>query len=201
MIKYILVGGYVPNAKDEGRAFCEELVKDIDKKPVKILDCLFARPINIWEEKIKEDNIFFSKYIKDFEVELADPNNFTEQVKQSDVIYLRGGDTTLLMNLLSKNTGWDKGLHDKVLVGTSAGAEAIARYYYDYVLEIPRVREGLNFLPIKFISHFGSHYFDGREQNIDWHKAMKDLSEYKENELPVRALAEGEFIVINSVEV
>lgn len=198
MIKYILVGGYVHKAKDEGRAFCEELIKGIDKKPVKILDCMFARKKEDWQDGIDRDKIFFSKFIKDFELELAVPDKFTEQVKNSDVIYLRGGYTSPLIELLNKDIGWLKELEGKVLAGTSAGADAIARYYC--VLKTHRVGDGLGLLPIKFIPHWKSDYSDDEVRDIDWDEELKKIKEYKE-ELPIYTLGEGEFVVINSTEV
>jgi len=90
--KFILVGGYIPKAVDGGNAFCEELVKDFHRDwPVKILDCMFARPKESWDEKFTEDTIFFSKFVKDFKLELAQPEKFIEQIQSSDVIFLRGG--------------------------------------------------------------------------------------------------------------
>jgi len=198
MIKYILVGGYVHKASDEGKAFCEELIKGINNRPVKILDCMFARKKEDWQDSIDKDNMFFSKFIKDFELELADLDNFTEQVKNSDVIYLKGGYTSPLIELLSKDKSWMKELEGKVLAGTSAGGDAIAKYYC--VLKTHRVGDGLGLLPIKFIPHWNSDYSDEEVQNIDWSIELKKLKEYKED-LPIYTLGEGKFIVINSTEV
>jgi len=191
MTKYILAGGYIHKAPDYSKAFCEELVKGINNRPVKILDCMFARSRDSWEEKMKEDNILFSKFIKDFELELALPEKFTEQVKKSDVIFLRGGHTQVLFEFLNKDKSWIQELDGKVLAGTSAGAEVIAKYYY--VLSTPRTGDGFGFLPIKVIPHWRS---DSDEyKNFDWDKALKELKSYKED-LPIYALAEGEFKVI-----
>lgn len=198
MIKYILVGGYVHKAPDEGKAFCDELIKGIDKKPIKILDCMFARKKEDWQESIDKDQVFFSKFIKDFELELADPDKFTEQVKNSDVIYLRGGYTSPLMELLSKDKSWIKELDGKVLAGTSAGADVIAKHYT--VLKTHRVGDGLGLLPIKFIPHWMSDYSDEEVKDINWNEELEKLKNYKED-LPIHALREGEFEVINSVEV
>lgn len=195
MIKYILVGGYVHKASDEGKAFCEELIKGIDKKPVKILDCMFARNIEDWESSLEKDREFFNRFITDFELELADPDNFTEQVKNSDVIYLRGGYTRKIMELLTKNLDWVKELDGKVLVGTSAGADAIAKYYT--VLSTKRVGDGLGLLPIKFIPHWDSDYSDDEAHNINWQDELDKLKAYKED-LPIFTLREGEFKVFNT---
>jgi len=122
------------------------------------------------------------------------PEKFTEQVKNSDVIFLRGGYTQQLFDLLNKDTSWIKELNGRVLAGTSAGAEVIAKYYY--VLSTPRTGDGFGLLPIKFVPHWKSEYFDDSTQNIDWERAMKELKDYKE-ELPIYALIEGEFKVFN----
>lgn len=192
MIKYILVGGYINKAPDEGKAFYEELVRGINKKTIKILDCLFARPVDSWKECFDKDNFFFSKFIKNFKLELADPLKFTEQVKNSDVIFLRGGFTSTLIELLSKDMIWTKELNGKEVAGTSAGGEVIAKYYH--VLSTNRTGDGLGLLPIKFIPHWKSNFFDGEVQNIDFDKALKELKNYKED-LPIYALKEGEFKV------
>ncbi len=191
-IKYILVGGYIHKAPDGGKAFCEELIKGIDKNPVKILDCMFARKIESWKESIEKDNIFFSKFISNFKIELANPNNFIEQVKNSDIIYLRGGYTSPLIELLSKDISWVKELDGKVLAGTSAGADAIAKYYC--VPKTNRVGDGLGLLPIKFIPHWMSDYSDDEVRDIDWDGELKKLKDYKED-LPIYTLQEGEFKV------
>lgn len=193
-IKFILVGGYIHKAPDEGKAFCEELIKGIDKKPIKILDCMFARKIEDWEESIKKDTTFFSRFISNFELTLAQPDKFTEQVKNSDIIYLRGGHTSILLELLNKDRNWINELDGKVLAGSSAGADAIAKYYA--VLKTHRVGDGLGLLPIKFIPHWMSDYSDEEVSNIDWDSELEKLKVYKED-LPVYTLREGEFKVFN----
>ncbi len=193
MTKYILAGGFVNRSKDGGRAFYEELVKGINKKPVKILDCMFARPKEDWEETFNSDKVLLSKYIKDFTLELADPMKFKEQVKNSDVIFLRGGHTQELFKLLNKDTSWIKELDGKVLAGTSAGAEVIAKYYH--VLSSSRTGHGFGLLPVKVIPHWKSKDFDEIPKNFDFDNALNELKEYKED-LPVYTLSEGEFVVL-----
>ncbi len=189
MTKYILVGGYIHRATDGGKAFCEELIKGVESKPVKILDCMFARSRDSWEEKIQEDTIFFSKFIKDFELELAQPEIFVEQVKRSDVIFLRGGETRPLIDALSKDPSWIQELNGKVLAGSSAGGDVIAKYYA--VGKTGRTSgEGLGLLNVKFIPHWESDTF--KEYGISWDELLKGLKEHKEN-LPVYTVKEGEF--------
>ncbi len=193
MTKYILVGGYIKKTEDGGKAFCEELVKGLNlSRPVKILDCMFARPAESWQEKLKEDQELFSKYISNFELELADVSKFVEQVKSSDVIFLRGGHTVALMEALNKNSDWMKYLDGKTVAGTSAGMDAISKYAYD--IDTLELADGLGLLQVKSIPHWRSDY---NSPNVDWDNALKLLKEYKED-LPIYTLGEGEFVVIHN---
>ena len=189
MVKYILAGGYLHKAPDGGKAFCGELIRGINKKPVKILDCMFARSLDSWEIKFKEDIEFFSKHIDNFEPTLASEENFVEQVKLADVVFLRGGQTELLLEKLNKAGNWIKELEGKTLAGTSAGGDVISKYSWN--LDLKKIEECLGLLPVKFIPHWRSDY---DSPNIDWEKAFQELKDYKED-LPIYALEEGEFKV------
>lgn len=191
MIKYILIGGHIHEAKDGGRAFCEELVKGITDTPIKILDCLFARAKDDWDQKFKDDQDFFSKYLKDFKLELAIPEKFIEQIKNSDVIFFQGGIPYLLISVLNTTGHWLKELDGKVLVGSSGGADAICKYYG--VGKTSNIGEGLGLLPIKLIPHWKSDY--APKTNMDWDALLENLRSYKEN-LDVITLGDGEFTVI-----
>ena len=191
MTKYILVGGRVHGAEDGGKSFVYQLVKGIHHKP-KILICLFAVEKELWQERFKGDQEFFGKFLTDFELELADENKFSEQVKNNDILFIRGGYTQSLMELLTKNISWIKELNEKVVAGTSAGAEAIAKYYF--VTKTKRNGDGLGLLPLKFIPHWKSAYFDDESLNIDWDKIYTDFKNYKED-LELVVLKEGEFKV------
>jgi hypothetical protein len=87
-----------------------------------------------------------------------------------------------------------KYLDGKTVAGTSAGGDAIAKYYS--VLKTSRVGDGLGLLPIKFIPHWKSNYSDDEVRDIDWEAELNKLREYKED-LPIYTLAEGEFKVFN----
>ena len=189
--KYILVGGYPHKAPDGGRAFCEETIAGFTE-PVKILDCLFARPRDNWEKAFAQDKDFFTNNLpgKKLEFQLADPERFREQVIWANAIYIRGGASeTVLMELQKQSKGWEEGLSGKTLAGSSAGAHAISKYYYG--LDDLKIGEGLGLLPLKVIVHYGSDY---NSPNIDWNRAETELKQYKEN-LPLIKLAEGQFEV------
>ena len=189
--KYILVGGYPHKAADGGKAFCEELVKGFEE-PVRILECLFARPRDNWEKAFNQDKDFLLHNLpnKKLEFQLANPERFGEQVVWALTIYIRGGTSeAVLMELQKQSKGWEKGLPGKTLAGSSAGAHAISKYYYG--LDDLKIGEGLGLLPLKVIVHYGSDYNAPR---IDWNKAEVELTSYKED-LPLVKLAEGQFEV------
>ena len=155
MTKFILVGGYPHKAPDGGKAFSEELVKGF-KEPVRVLDCLFARPCENWEKAYSQDKEFYTKHLPNtkFELILADPEKFLEQIEDCNAIYIRGGDTRVLMSVLAGVGDWVSKLKGKTLAGSSAGADLIAKYFYD--LDYLEFGEGLGLLPIKTIVHYGS---------------------------------------------
>jgi hypothetical protein len=191
MTKYILIGGYIHKAEDGGKAFCEEMIKGIQSRPVKILDCLFARNEDTWEAKFKDDREFFERNLQDFEIELASPGTFIEQVKNSDVIFFQGGTPRLLMSHLDADGAWIKELGGKVLVGSSGGADTIAKYYA--VGKTSNIGEGLGLLPIKFIPHWKSaEYAQGLD--IDWDALFEKLKTYKED-LEVVTVEDVEFVI------
>ncbi len=189
--KYILVGGYPHKAPDGGKAFSRELVRSF-KEPVRILECLFARPRDNWEKAFNQDKEFFTNNLphKKLEFQLADPEKFREQVAWANAIYIRGGASeTVLLELQKQSEGWEKELSGKTLAGSSAGAHAISKYYYG--LDDLKIGEGLGLLPLKVIVHYGSDY---NAPNIDWNEAERALNLYKEK-LPLIKLAEGQFEV------
>lgn len=193
-IKFVLAGGGITK-NNEGRDFLAETIKGF-KEPVKILDCLFAREEKDWKTLFEEDKNFYSERVdKKVILELASENKFAKQVKRNDVISVRGGSTNKLLNVLKKDMSWKKFLDGKTIAGTSAGADAFAKYYSD--IDHNKVGEGLCFLNIKIIVHWKSDYGSGK---IDWNKSLKELEEYG-GKLPLYKLREGEFVVLNSEKI
>ena len=178
-------------AADGGKAFCEELVKGFPE-PVKILECIFAMPPERWEEKLASDKAFFAKNLSatKYELQLADPSTFTQQVQWANVVYLRGGETARLMSALAQTKGWSDHLNGKTVAGSSAGADALSKYYY--CLDHLKLGEGLGLVSVKVLVHYQSNY---NAPHINWDKAYAELQSYQEK-LPVVTLHEGEFKVI-----
>ena len=192
MTKYILVGGYPRKAPDGGKAFAEELVKGFSE-PIKVVECLFARPRNNWEKAYEEDKEFFMKHLsgKQVEFQMAVPEKFLDQVKWAHAIYVRGGTSEAQLIAFANQSGdWRKELDGKTLAGSSAGADVIAKYYYG--LDDLKLGEGLGLVAVKVIPHWRSDY---NAPNVDWDKALAELKSYKEA-LPILTLREGESRVI-----
>jgi peptidase E len=192
MTKYILIGGRIHKAQDGGKAFCEELSNGVEHQPIKILDCLFARPEDSWGERFKQDQEFFSSNMRDVEIELASAESFVEQIKNADVLVFQGGKPRDLMAVLETTGDWQKEIQGKVIAGSSGGADALCKYYG--VGRTGNVGEGLGLLPIKFLPHWKSDYSEG--VIIDWDAVLEKLKSHKEN-LEVVVLAEGEFKIFN----
>lgn len=194
MTKFILSGGRMYKAVDQGRSFAEELIKGFSNKPVKILICFFAQDRELWSDLFTENKEWLSTFISGFEIELALPENFTEQVKKSDVIFLKGGKVKQIFDILEEDKEWMAELADKTVVGLSAGADVLCKHYY--VLSTRRLGDGFGLLPVKFIPHWKADDFFSKEDLVDWNKILEELKNYKED-LPIYTLKEGEFVVFN----
>ena len=189
--RYILIGGYPWKAKDGGKGFAKEMVKDF-AEPVKLLVCAFARPRKLWDQLFEEDKVFFSRFLPSTKIvfQLAQPDTFTKQLGWADAIYVKGGDNSQLKKLLNKSKGWRQLLKGKTLAGSSAGANIFAKYYYSPT-EL-KLGQGFGLLPIKVLVHYKSDY---NAPHVKWDEAYKQLKSYKED-LPLITLKEGQFKII-----
>lgn len=189
MTKFILVGGYPYKAEDAGKGLFKSLLEN-HKKPVKFLECLFARPKENWSEAFLQDKDQLEAFNLGIQVDMkcATEDNFIEEVKWADAVYFRGGNIDLVKEL-SKYVGWESLLEGKTVAGSSMGAYMLSKYYYD--ITSFDIKNGLGLVDAKVIVHFNS-----LEYKADWEKASRELKEY-EKDLPVYTLAEGEFKVFN----
>ncbi len=195
MIKYVLNSGGLKNNIPGAKKFIAELVKGFGDEP-KILFCFFAEKRENWEEK-------FPQYVEGFtgwapkgvkpKIELAFPGMFEEQIKDSDIVYIHGGDDHLVQYWLRKfdiPKIWD----GKVIGTNSASTHALSRAFW--TCDWRELNDGLGILPIKTIAHYKSNYgADDPRGPIDWENAKADLAEYGDKALPIYALEEGEFEV------
>jgi hypothetical protein len=185
---FILLGGRIYSAKDGGKAFCDEILQRVTSRPVRVLDCLFARPESEWVERFGEDGKFFEQHSSEFEITLAKSGMFVEQVENADVVFFQGGIPKVLIGALEKEDGWREALQDKIVVGSSGGADVLCQYYG--VGKTGRVGEGLGLIPVKFIPHWKN------DESFDWDTLLENLKNYGED-LETVVLREGEFKVFN----
>lgn len=126
--------------------------------------------------------------------EMAIPSFFSEQCAKADVIYFHGGDDTLLKYWMSK-FDLEQLFESKIVATNSASSNMLAKH--SWTCDWRECWDGFGLLPIKFISHYKSNFGDDDPRGkIDWQKAYSELSTYGDISLPIHALEEGEFVVI-----
>jgi hypothetical protein len=184
------------NNPEGAKRFFAELVKGLGDKPY-ILMCFFAQPRETWESKFNEYVDSFNQFMPEGvnpTYEVAMPEDFPGQVAKADAIYCHGGDDHLAMYWFEKlkvASVWQ----GKVVGTNSATTHALAKHFW--TCDWRALKDGLGILSIKTLAHFQSAYGkDDPRGPIDWEKAKEELEDYADTSLPVYALPEGEFIVI-----
>lgn len=196
MTKYVLNSGGLKNQQEKTKQFLAEIVKDLGSHP-KILLCFFAAGREYWETKFAEHSARFGSMAPqgvELSFELAFPDTFEDQIQKSDAIMIQGGDDHLLKYWLSK-FDIPKIWAGKVVAGSSAGSDVLCESYW--TCDWRHCMNGLGIVPIRFIPHYKSTFgaTDPRGP-IDWDVAYKELSEYGDTSLPIHALQEGDYIVV-----
>lgn len=193
MIKYVLNSGGIRSNPEGSKKFFAEVIKDLGNNP-KILICLFAQPREDWGKKFDEIKKQSLQCLINIDpvFDLAFPDKFENQIKNSDVIYTYGGDDHLLKYWFSK-FDIPKIWEGKVVATSSASSNFLSKYFW--TCDWRQCMDGSGILPIKFIPHYQSSFGnDDPRGPIDWDKAYKEIKEYKED-LPIHALKEGEFVI------
>lgn len=196
MTKYVLNSGAVGKMPEKAKEFFNEIVLGLGTTP-KILICLYAAPREVWEEKFAEDLVEIPSFMPEGVqpiLTLALPDRFEEQIKNTDIIYFHGGDDHLLQYWLKK-FDVPKIWEGKVIATNSASSNAMSKYFW--TCDWRSLMDGLGIIPIKFLPHYKS-FFGATDPRgaIDWEKGYGELKNYKED-LPIYALEEGDFVVIN----
>jgi hypothetical protein len=194
MTKYVVNSGGLRKNPELARKFFAEVVSGLGNQP-KILICMFAQPREKWEEKFKENKKqnFFPKEVSPI-FTLAEPTIFEAQLRETDAIYMYGGDDHLMMYWLRKFT-LPELWNGKVVATNSASSDVLSTHFWPCDWREPM--DGLAILPIKVIPHFNSDFgADDPRGPVNWELAKSELEKYGNTELPLYALPEGEFIII-----
>lgn len=186
MTKYILHGGYVGAINEDNDNFFREFVVGLDKE-INILLCYFAKKEELKEnEKFQRDSkrIYDVNNNKKINCIFADRKNFSNQVKNADVIYFGGGSTFLLLEELKTIKNLEKLFKNKVIAGSSAGAYVFCKYFYEN--DDDKLGRGLGILDLKCFCHFD-------ESKL---KLVEKLRNYKEKDLEILTLPEFKYQII-----
>ncbi len=185
--KFILHGGATSRKTEDNRKFFLEILNSVQSERVQILCIYFARPEHRREVSFEEDKEIFysldSPKILDLQQAKFDIEELIEQITHSDVIFIQGGMRGCLKERLGELGSFSELTIGKVVVGISAGANILSKYYHSNVAH--GVREGLGILPIKTFCHY-------TEKNVE---ELEELDKYKE-ELPICKIPEEKFSVI-----
>jgi len=185
LTKYILHGGRTSLVSTDNDDFFREITLGLNA-PIKILLNYFSRDDdwNVLAESDKK-NILKQAGNKNVTFEIADPDKLANQLKKASVMYMRGGKTLKLLESLRKTPNLGSLFKGKVIAGSSAGAYALAKYYYGN--DSKKLAEGLGILNIKVYVHYSTS---------DVH-IIEKLKNFKED-LEILVLRETKFQIIFS---
>lgn len=155
MTKYILHGGFARKENELNRTFFEEFARDIPDGGT-ILQVYFASRTDDTSEafRVHAAKITEQSHGKSFNFVLATKEDFLDQIKQSNAIYLHGGSTNKLMNVLRTYPNLKPLMEGKTVAGSSAGAYALAKFGPSHSEDV--VREGLGLVPVRVVCHYES---------------------------------------------
>lgn len=167
MTKFILHGGNTSTPNSSNNKFFTEIIKDVPDRG-HILIIYFARKKEDYNDLFARDKVNFLSHARNKELELvvAKKEQFVNQLKEADAIYMRGGDTFRLLEAL-KHSDFTKNIKDKIVAGSSAGAYVLSRYFFSKSTN--DIHEGLGLLPIKVICHY-----NGNREILDKLKVFGD---------------------------
>lgn len=195
MTKYILNSGGIRKDDDKRLEYFKELVGHQEEP--KVLVCLFAMPREEWEVKYPEYKAWVLEVAPSAEVLLAMPSKFEQQVEWSEGIYIHGGDDHLASYWLSKYE-LAKLFEGKTIAANSAGSISLSMHGWS--ADWRNCVDGMGLLPIKFIAHYKSDSYTSNDPRgpIDWEAAKDSLAAHGDADLPLHALEEGDYIVVET---
>lgn len=186
--KYILAGG-LDRAHPE---YWDHLGKEITvTRPVKLLSCFFSQPKKDWQDKFNGFNPFFKRAFGDDVIrELADVEDFLDQLKECDILYLHGGTTHRLKSVLARYGNLVPYFKGKVVIGSSAGANYLSKLGWSPSLRQPI--EGAGIVNLNVVVHYGSNFVDEDALGpVDWEDTKLQLKKLLHEEDVITLLPEG----------
>jgi len=153
MTKYILHGGNTRVPSPDNESFFREMTLGIKGKALVLLN-YFSREEKEFPELFEQDKKRILEYSesKDLEFEIAKEDVFEEQLKRAKVMYMRGGKTKKLLEKMKKLDSPEELFAGKIIVGSSAGAYVLSKYYWKH--EEGEIGQGLGILNLKVYCHY-----------------------------------------------
>lgn len=197
MTTYILHGGNIRGSADEGKAYYEEIVKDLSDQP-RLLICLFALPREEWEREYAEETEHIARLLKSRQpvFTMADPVQYAKQAARADALIIAGGDNELCMHWAQRADGFMAALQTlPVVAGSSAGADSLTETFWPYDWRVPY--RGLGVLAQNAIVHYGAGIGEDDPRGpVNWEQAEAALRAVIGPAAPLLKLAEGEHVVV-----
>lgn len=163
-VSFILHGGLTSIDSETNTLFFKTIVSSLTDGD-KVLFIGFARGDEKTESVYERDKkSLFTQTDRNIIVVNATHEDFLEQVKSSKVIYITGGDTRKLLNELNQYPDFIRSLDDKIVAGSSAGANVFAKLYFSTALK--SVCEGLGVLPFSLVCHYGNKEMGSDENAV-----------------------------------
>jgi peptidase E len=122
---------------------------------------------------------------------------FLGQVKAFDVLYLHGGHNDLLFDTLSKFGKLDGIFKGKIVVGSSAGANLVAKNFWASSAQKPR--KGKAVLDVNIMAHYGATNHAGIQRTSqNWINEEKLFRDFLGNDEKIWHIPEAELVIFET---
>ena len=184
MTRYLLHGGNTSDDNAINNKFFKMIADPVPKNGLIILNYFARVPTEVKKcfNQDKEAIVNASKR-KDIRFEIADIKKQEEQIKECDVLYLRGGWTQWLVKGLGKIKGLENLLKGKTVAGSSAGVYVLSKHYCGNTKN--KLEDGLGILNLKTRCHY---------TKMDDKKVIPKLLEHG-SKVPVLTIPDYETVV------
>lgn len=185
----ILVGG---NDRTAPTFFGERISREVGLRLAgpRILSCNFAKDNPLERQQPEQLWLrWLMRYFPDSSVVIAKEDDWRRQVEESDLIYLHGGRAKTLMAVLKELKTTRSMLENKIVVGSSAGANYLANGGYSPGAD--EYTQGIGLADMSILIHYGS---SDKASSRRWSEIRSGVAEkFKQ---PVVCISEGEFVAI-----
>lgn len=191
---YLLGGGNDRNYSSFGAHF-ERFVSAHTAGEIRFLSCFFGRDESKWAQSADDwhawlDDLFTKPVLYD----VASVGSFVEQVNRADVIFLHGGTTKMLKDMLDSFDNLQEMFKGKIVIGSSAGANVLASTYYSSKSD--QSGKGRGLVDVTTVVHYGAD--DDGDVSLSpqqWQRVIDRVSEDAESHEDLLLLQEGTFSI------